>query len=159
MGSGSHETKVTRMKKYILTALLAGMLASSFAQAKKDSVAIINLLEKEAATWRSGDIKAHADCWYIRPYSRILISTIDNGVIDAPISFIVNPSADMVGKGGKAIISNVKMGITGKAAWVSHNEESISSDGKSTFTYEVRLLEKINRKWRLVGQSVHAYKK
>jgi hypothetical protein len=147
------------MKKFISTALLAFMLASSFAQSKKDSIDIITLLEKEAATWRSGDVKAHADCWYIRPYSRILISTIDNGVIDVPPSLIVIPSTDMVGKGGKAIISNVKMGITGKTGWVSHDEESISATGTSTFTYEVRLLEKINRKWRLVGQSVHTYKK
>lgn len=147
------------MQKYIFTALLTLVLASSFGQSKEDSLAIINLLEKEAATWRAGDIKAHAECWQIRPYSRILISTADGRVIDAAPSFIVNPSPEMVGNGGKAIITKIKMGITDKSAWVSHDEESISKDGKSTFSYEVRLLEKIKGDWKLVGQSVHQYKK
>ncbi len=147
------------MKKYFFTALLALVLTSSFGQSKKDSVAILNLLEKEATTWRAGDIKAHAECWQIRPYSRILISTTDGRVIDAAPSFIVNPSPAMVGNGGKALITKVKMGITGNSAWVSHDEESISKDGKSTFSYEVRLLEKIKGNWKLVGQSVHQYKK
>jgi hypothetical protein len=147
------------MQKKLLCALLTCALVSCFAQSKKDSIAIINLLEKEAATWRVGDIKAHAECWQIRPYSRILISTLDGRVLDVPPSVIVNPTPNMAGNGGKAIISNVKMGITGKSAWVSHEEESVSKDGISAFTYEVRLLEKIKGQWRLVGQSVHAYKK
>ncbi|MES2796966.1 MAG: endo-arabinase [Bacteroidota bacterium] len=147
------------MHKYILTALLAFMLASSFAQSKKDSVAIINVLGKEASTWRAGDIKAHADCWQLRPYSRILISTTNGRVIDLDPNIIVNPPANMVGNGGKAIITNVKMRITGKSAWISHNEESVTKDGISTLSYEVRLLEKVKGNWKLVGQSVHQYQK
>jgi len=58
-----------------------------------------------------------------------------------------------------AILTNHKIGITGNSAWASHDEESISKEGKSTFSYEVRLLEKINGAWKLVGQSVHQYKK
>jgi hypothetical protein len=147
------------MQKYLFTALLALVLASSFGQSKKDSLAIINLLEKEAGTWRAGDIKAHAECWKIRPYSRILISTTDARVIDLDPQIIVNPPANMTGNGGKAIISKLKMGITGESAWVSHDEESVSKDGISTFSYEVRLLEKVKGEWKLVGQSVHQYKK
>lgn len=33
------------------------------------------ILEKESATWRAADGKGHSECWYIQPYSRILIST------------------------------------------------------------------------------------
>lgn len=65
----------------------------------------------------------------------------------------------MTGNGGNAIISKLKMGITGESAWVSHDEESITKDGISTFSYEVRLLEKVKGEWKLVGQSVHQYKK
>lgn len=147
------------MQKYLFTALLALVLASSFGQSKKDSLAIINLLEKEAVTWRTGDIKAHAECWQIRPYSRILISTTDTRIIDLDPQIIVNPPVNMTGNGGKAIISKLKMGITGESAWVNHDEESISKDGVSTYSYEVRLLEKVKGEWKLVGQSVHQYKK
>lgn len=158
MGPRKLEIEVI-MQKYLFTALLALVLASSFGQSKKDSLAIINLLEKEAATWRAGDIKAHAECWQIRPYSRILISTTDARVIDLDPKIIVNPPANMTGNGGNAIISKLKMGITGESAWVSHDEESITKDGISTFSYEVRLLEKVKGEWKLVGQSVHQYKK
>ena len=147
------------MQKYLFTALLALVLASSFGQSKKDSLAIINLLEKEAVTWRTGDIKAHAECWQIRPYSRILISTTDTRIIDLDPQIIVNPPVNMTGNGGKAIISKLKMGITGESAWVNHDEESISKDGVSTYSYEVRLLEKVKGEWKLVGESVHQYKK
>jgi hypothetical protein len=147
-----------KMKKYIPTVLLAFVLASSFAQSKKDSLAIIKVLEKEAATWRIGDLKAHADCWQIRPYSRVFISTTDGRVIDLNPNIIVNPPANMAGNGGKAIITKMKMGITGKRAWVSHNEESLTKNGISTLSYEVRLLEKVKGNWKLVGQSVHQYK-
>lgn len=40
-----------------------------------ESAAIQALLEKESTTWRAGDFKAHADCWHIRDYSKILVST------------------------------------------------------------------------------------
>lgn len=46
MGPRKLEIEVI-MQKYLFTALLALVLASSFGQAKKDSLAIINLLEKK----------------------------------------------------------------------------------------------------------------
>ena len=147
------------MKKIIIAVIFTFTFISSYAQFKKDSVAIVSLLEKEAATWRVGDVKGHAECWQIRPYSRILISTTDGRVMDLDPQIIVNPPSNMTGNGGKAIISKMKMGITDNSAWVSHDEESITKDGISTYSYEVRLLEKIKGEWKLVGQSVHQYKK
>ncbi len=147
------------MKKIIIAAIFTFAFISSYAQSKKDSVAIVSVLEKEAATWRVGDVKGHAECWQIRPYSRILISTTDGRAMDLDPQIIVNPPANMLGNGGKAIISKLKIGITGNSAWVSHDEESVSKDGISTFSYEVRLLEKVGDNWKLVGQSVHQYKK
>ncbi|HAO50347.1 MAG TPA: endo-arabinase [Runella sp.] len=147
------------MLKSTFVLLFATMITNSFAQSNKDSLAIVNLLEKEAATWRIGDKKGHADCWAVRPYSRILISTTDARVIDLDPQIMLTPPDQLIGNGGKAILSNFKIGITGNSAWVSHNEESISKEGGSTFSYEVRLLEKVNGAWKLVGQSVHQYKK
>jgi hypothetical protein len=147
------------MKKYFFTLCLALFFANSYAQFSKDSLAITQLLEKEAATWRNGDIKAHADCWLVKPYSKVLVSTADGKFIDVPVSAIINPNPSSLGQGGYAILSNYKMSIKNKTAWVSHNEESVAKDGAKTYSYEIRLLEKVKGEWRLVGQSIHVYKK
>lgn len=66
-----------------------------------------------------------------------------------------NPSA--MGNGGFSVNTNYKMSNNGKNAWVRHDEESTAKDGKKTFSYEIRLLEKIKGQWKLVGQSIHIY--
>jgi hypothetical protein len=130
----------------------------TFAQtAAADTTEIRLLLEKESATWRSGDVKAHADCWQIRPYSRISMYAIDGTVTDVPPSLMLNPPAGMIGQGGYSVNTNYRMTINKKNAWVSHNEVSFSPDGKQTHSYETRILEKIRGKWKLVGQSIYIY--
>jgi hypothetical protein len=136
---------------FILTLFVTGCTEVS------EEDAIKALLEKESATWRSGDIKEHADCWHIQPYSRILVSTADGTVLDVPPSFMINPPANSIGHGGTSINSNYKMSIHGNNAWVSHNEESTDKDGKKSYSFEIRILEKINGKWKLVAQSIHLY--
>ncbi len=146
------------MKKHLLSIILIVFVFSSNGQHVKDSLAIRLLLEKESATWRSGDVQAHAACWQIRPYSRILVSTGDSTVIDVPVAAMINPPLGMLGKGGYAINTNYRMSIQGNFAWVSHNEESVSKEGKRSYSYEIRILEKVKRQWKLVGQSIHMYK-
>jgi hypothetical protein len=146
------------MKRHILFVVFSFLLTAANSQGKTDSVAIQKLLEKESATWRSGDIKGHADCWHIQPYSRILISLGDSTVLDIPPMVMINPPAGMMGKGGYSMNTNYKMSIGKTNAWVSHNEESVSKDGKRTYSYEIRILEKIKGQWKLVGQSIHVYK-
>lgn len=128
-------------------------------QGNKEELAIKQLLEKEAATWRSGDVKAHASCWLIKPYSRILVSTGDSTVLDIPPAVMLNPPAQAMGHGGYAVLSNIKMNITGNNAWVSHDEESFAADGKKTWSSEIRILEKENGEWKLVAQSIHINRK
>ena len=128
----------------------------SYGQSEKE--AIIALLEKESATWRSGDIEAHADCWAIKAYSRILVSTQEGNSIDVPPAIMINPPANMIGNGGSSKNSNYKMNISGDHAWVSHDEESTTKEGVTSYTYEIRILEKIDGKWKLVGQSIHPRK-
>jgi hypothetical protein len=70
---------------------------------------------------------------------------------------MIHPAPNNMGKGGYAINSNYKFSIHGNSAWVSHNEESTSNDGKKTYSYEMRMLEKIDGEWKLVGQSIHIY--
>ena len=146
------------MQKHLLFLLLAfclpGLLPGQFA---RDSAAIVRLLKKEAATWRSGDVRAHADCWEIRPYSRILASLADGQSFDVPPSWILHPPENLAGNGGHAVLSNFKMSIQADNAWVSHDEVSVSKDGKESYSREIRILEKVNNQWKLVGQSTHGY--
>lgn len=141
--------------KFILVIML---FMASLCSGQTDEEMIVSLLEKESATWRSGDIEAHAACWAVKPYSRILVSTKDGECFDVPPDLMLNPPADMMGNGGTSKNSNYKMSINGESAWVSHDEESTTKEGVKTYTYEIRILEKINGSWKLVGQSIHPRK-
>jgi hypothetical protein len=122
-----------------------------------DSDLIQLLLEKESATWRAGDFNGHSDCWHIQPYSRILVSNaITGATYDVPPTQMKDPGAKM-GDGGTSVNSNYKMSIQGENAWVSHEEVSTSKDGANTYSHEIRILEKVDGHWKLVGQSIHIY--
>lgn len=145
------------MQKIML--LLIGIVYSCITNAQpSDTTAIKALLEKEAATWRSGDVKAHASCWQIRPYSRILVSTTDGHCYDVPPERVIDPAPGQMGKGGSAQLINCRFSVTGKSAWVSHDEISTAADGTLSYSHEIRILEKIKGEWKLVGQSIHLYK-
>ena len=130
---------------------------ASYSQKIDEAAVIKKLLEKESATWRAADSKGHAECWHIQPYSRILISTADGVTLDIPPTAMINTNPSAMGNGGFSVNTNYKMSINGNNAWVSHDEESTAKDGKKTFSYEIRLLEKIKGQWKLVGQSIHLY--
>ena len=147
------------MKTLLFTIIGLFISVSAHSQSIPDTTAIKQLLEKESTTFRSGDVKAHADCWKIQPYTRIVISTADGKVIDVPPATMANPPTNMMGAGGTFSVSNVKISVIGNSAWVSHDEESISKDGKKTYTTEFKMLEKINGDWKIVGMSLHAYNK
>ena len=124
-----------------------------------DATAIKKVLEKESATWRSGDSAAHAALWQIRPYSTILVSTADGKFYDVPPEMMIHPAPGSMGKGGTSVNSNYKISIHGIGAWVSHDEESTSADGTKSYSKEIRMLEKVDGNWKLVGQSIHLYNK
>lgn len=144
------------MKKYLVLFQLL-IVGNALGQSAKDSLAIIQLLEKEGATWRMGDAKSHAECWAVKPNGRVLISTTDGRVLDIPSDRIANAPASMMNGGGFSIHSNYKMSIGNTSAWVIHDEVSIGKDGKETLSHEVRMLETINGQWKLIGQSLHQY--
>ena len=146
------------MKWTLTFYFLIAITLTGYSQKKKESELIIQLLEKESASWRARDSKGHSDCWYIQPYSRILVSTPKGETFDVPPEAMMNTKPEAMGNGGFAVNTNYKISINGKTAWVSHDEESTAKDGKKTFSYEIRLLEKIKNKWKLVGQSIHIYK-
>ncbi|MFN8253532.1 MAG: hypothetical protein U0V75_16800 [Ferruginibacter sp.] len=145
------------MQKLLLLCFCAILCRYTYAQEVHDSSAIKKLLETESSTWRSGDEKGHADCWEVKPYSRILVSTPSGQCFDVPPSSMIHPPAGMMGKGGYATNSNYLFSIHGYQAWVSHDEVSVAADGTRSYSHEMRMLEKINGRWKLVGQSIHLY--
>ena len=141
------------MKSFLLVVLVAFFTTQGFCQTN-DSTSIVRLLEKESATWRSGDTTAHASCWQIEPYSSIIVMTTDGKIFPVPVDKIVHPSPGMTGQGGTSKNSNYNMSIHGNTALVTHNETSISANASVSHTFEVRMLEKINGQWKLTGQII-----
>lgn len=147
------------MKWKLALSFIISLTAFAYSQKIDEETAIKKLLEKESATWRAKDVKGHLDCWYIQPYSRILVSLPDGKTIDVPPISKQIMKPENMGNGGFAVHSNYKMNITKDNAWVSHDELSTDAEGKKTWSYEIRLLEKIKGQWKLVGQSLHIYKR
>ena len=139
--------------------LLLSMFSVSNLQAQtvNDTLQILDLLEKESRTWRSGDIAEHASCWQERSYNKVWINRGGGELLDIPAEVIIHPSKEMTGQGGQAYLSNFQFNIYGDKAWVNHDEVSVGVDGKETYTHEMRLLEKVNGEWKLVGQSLYPY--
>ena len=145
------------MKKYYLIIVFSIFVTKGFGQVSNDSIAIVQLLEKEVTSWRMGDIEAHSECWQVRPYNRIWVTPENGNTIDVPPSVITNPTSSLSGNGGLAVLSNFKVNIFNENAWVNHDEVSIGVDGKESYTHELRFLEKVGTKWKLIGQSMYSY--
>lgn len=141
------------MKSILLLLFATGFATHSFCQTN-DSTEIVRLLEKESATWRSGDTTAHGGCWQAEPYSTIIIITTDGKTFSVPVDKIIHPASGTAGQGGTSKNSNYHMSIHGTAALVTHNETSTSANGSVSHTYEVRMLEKIDGQWKLTGEII-----
>ena len=141
------------MKNIFLFVFAAGFAPQAFCQTN-DSTAIVRVLEKESATWRSGDTTAHAACWQIEPYTSIIVMTPDGKTFAVPVDKIIHPAPGTAGHGGTSKNSNYVMSIHGTTALVTHHETSTSASGSVNHTYEVRMLEKINGQWKLTGQII-----
>lgn len=145
--------------KNIFFAFLTGSITLFSCTKKTDeSSAIKAVIERETTTWRLGDIKGHADCWHIQPYTRILVSTADGVTLDISPNIIINPTPDIMGDKSVSVNTNYKISVNGNSAWSSHDQETTATDGKKSNSYEMRMLEKINGQWKIVGESVHHYK-
>ena len=131
---------------------------NSYAQKNNDIFFIKKVIEKETTTWRIGDIKGHAECWKIQPYTRILVSTADGVSFDIPPSLMINPTPDIMGDSSISVNTNYKISIHGNSAWTTHDQLTTAKDGTKSYSYEMRMLEKIKGQWKIVGESVHHYK-
>lgn len=143
--------------KFIPILLLNILVFSVFAQ-HSDQIAIKAIIEKETETWRLKDVEGHANCWAIKPYGRILVSTEDGTAFDLSPAEMINAKADIMGFEGKSANTNYKFSVNGNTSWVSYDQVKTAPDGQKSYSYEMRMLEKIKQQWKIVGMSVHHYK-
>lgn len=146
------------MKKIFSLIALLSVSAYIFGQQEKEELAIKKLLEKEGAAYRMGDKAQYISGWHLKPYNKVLVSTADGRTIEFDPKANFGPETKFEGSGGFSIHSNHQFAIQGNAAWVKHDEVSISKTGQRNFSKEIRLLEKVNKQWKLVGQSIHGYR-
>ena len=146
------------MKQFCLTILMGSIILFSCNKKTNETSAIKAVIERETTTWRLGDIKGHAECWQIQPYTRILVSTANGLTLDIPPNIIINPTPDIMGDKSVSVNTNYKISVNGNSSWSSHDQETTSTDGTKSYSYEMRILEKINGQWKIVGESVHHYK-
>ncbi len=68
------------MKK--LPLLLSLLLGWAFATAQSDEeMAVRKLCEAETQAWMTSDLGSYQNCWQVRPYSRMLVTTEDGKAI------------------------------------------------------------------------------
>ena len=146
------------MKQIFYFSILAGLAICSCNQKIDETASIKSVIEKETAAWRAGDIKGHANCWHIQPYTRILISTEDGTALDISPNIIINPTPDIMGDKSVSVNTNYKIGVNGNNALSTHDQVTTKLDGTKLYSYEMRILEKISGEWKIVGESVHHYK-
>ena len=145
------------LSKFNIIVLISILGIKTFAQ-NSDQVAIKAVIEKETETWRIKDVKNHANCWAIKPYGRILVSTEDGTALTFSPAEMVNVKADMMGFEGKSINTNYKFSVNRNTSWVSYDQVKIDPSNQKSYSYEMRMLEKIKNQWKIVGMSVHHYK-
>lgn len=147
------------MKKTIPPLLL--LLASLFnaqAQTTVDEAAIKAVVEAETRAWLNADAKTFMDCWQLQPYSRILVSTEKGEHFDVPTDGLKTLTAADMGSGGTFANSNYRISINSDMAWLTYDEVKTDKNGIPSPSHELRILEKVDGKWKIVGMSVHHYK-
>jgi hypothetical protein len=144
------------MKNLLLLSLFTIAFASLKAQTA-DEMAIQKLCETETRSWLNADAVTFNNCWQLRPYSRIMVTTEDGQTISIGSSQMQSAVASQMGGGGTFANSNYQIHIEGNTAWATYDEVKTDAKGQQHPSYELRLLEKVNGEWKIVGMSVHHY--
>lgn len=147
------------MQKFILALALFSLPTIALFAQSADETAIKKLCEAETRAWLAKDATTFNNCWQVRPYSRILVTTEDGNVFALGADQLKAAQADVMGGGGTFVNSNYLIHVDGNSAWVTYDEVKTDDKGTQHPSYEMRLLEKVGGEWKIVGMSVHHYKK
>jgi hypothetical protein len=154
-----------KFQKHFRFGFLASMLSIAFclllaptAHAQStDEAAIQKLCETETRAWLAKDVATFNNCWQVRPYSRIVITTEDGQTISVNSDQMKAVQADAMGGSGTFANSNYQIHVEGNTGWAVYDSVKTDDKGKHP-SYEFRLLEKVDGAWKIVGMSVHHYK-
>lgn len=144
------------MKTIKLTILFLGIAVSSFAQSK-DEEAVKAVCEKETQSFNSRDADGMISCHANKPYSLMLVA--ENGNVhyttaqsDAESSKSIKELVKMMGPptGDTFLNSGYVIHINGTSAFVYYDQKVTDKTGKVSDFHEVRNLEKIEGKWKII---------
>lgn len=138
--------------------LLLGITFSGFAQLKEEEEkAIRAVCEKETHSWNNRDADGMIACHANKPYSLMLVaesgrvhytkakSELENELaIRDMVKIMGEPSGDAFLNFGYVIH------INGTAAFAYYDQRVKSKDGRETNYHEVRNLEKMDGKWKII---------
>jgi hypothetical protein len=145
------------MKNLLLITLFISCVTALTAQSADES-AIQKVCEAETRAWLEKDAATFNNCWQIRPYSRIIVTTEDGQTFSIGADQLKAATTEnMAGDGGTFANSNYQIHVDGNSAWTTYDEVKTDAAGAHP-SYEMRLLEKVNGVWKIVGMSVHHYK-
>lgn len=144
------------MKKHLLIILFGSLSMLAFAQTSDESD-IKKVCEAETRAWLEKDATTFNNCWQLRPYSRILVTTEEGQTISIRSDQMAAANVETMGGGGTFSNSNYQIHVEGNSAWAIYDELKTDATGQHP-SYEMRLLEKVNGVWKIVGMSVHHYK-
>jgi hypothetical protein len=141
--------------------LSLALFSSTFAFAQSaDEAAIKKVIEAETAAFQAGELELWKSFWQIQPYTRVLTSGTDGSHLDISKEMLKNPPNGVLGRGSSCVNSNylIHISTNGDIAWSSFDQVETRKDGTKAYAHQMRILEKINGAWKLVGSSVHWYK-
>jgi ketosteroid isomerase-like protein len=148
--------KIIKRVASLITILFLGITMSSFAQSKEEE-AIKAVCEKETQSFNNRDADAMISCHANKPYSLMLVAESGNvhyttakSAADSEksikdlMAMMGPPNGDLFSNSGYVIH------INGTSAFTYYDQMVTAKDGTKTNFHEVRNLEKMDGKWKII---------
>lgn len=118
---------------------------------KEEEAAIIKMMEADTKAFLAGDVAGLKNTWAFTPYTRGMAVSADGqkaygGSGDDMSKWVesVKPTTATFAN------SNYNIRINGNMAWATYDQKITQQDKSTVVSHEVRCMEKINGKWRIV---------
>ena len=156
--------KIFKQVAFSISILFLGSTISGFAKSK-DEEAVKAVCEKETKSYINRDAEAMLSCYANKPYSLVLVaesgdvhysgakSELENEKsIKELVKIMGPPNGDTFQNTGYVIH------INGTSAFVHYDQEVTAKDGTRTNFHEVRNLEKMDGKWKIIDVGAVTFK-
>jgi hypothetical protein len=148
--------KTIKQAASLITILFLGITMSGFAQSKEEE-AIKTVCEKETQSFNNRDADGMISCHANKPYSLMLVAESGNvhyttakSTSDSEKS-IKDLMAMMGPPNGETFLNTgYVVHINGTSAFTYFDQEVTAKDGTKTNFHEVRNLEKMDGKWKII---------